>query len=797
MTRYVLRYVFILFRRQKILLFLYISLICLVFIVTRREENTHRGRWYHRHSTFVDNKNDGVYTSSKLVTKYFIAKETEMIQDSHDLKPAHDCGEHSSYPCDGRRDENYSVLEFSEPKLTSATKLALDLNKKRKNYNEDLFFKKQNMSSSSHEKSNIINSIDKFDVSSGRKDRKIARNNETDTNPEFLLKQTVKVTQRGASKRKRSRRLKIREAELLRRQQPPFTDDNSLLAERQFETIFGDSEHFVDRETNLIMDNILRTDITSLLSNPEKVEAITYNAAAVMKKVVTRRNLPLDEVRRLRWGDIARQVTFEIRPNSLIPTNEKKLLWGRKHAHWGGTKARRSGKSIRYNSTLSNLHSDATRPSHLTEAPTISRAIMDKYLTDTRRQIIQSGDVEILSREDIYEVNDDPLVVHEPSKEDQLVAEDLSTPPASQCCLSNRHVLPHNQKLREDYPGTGGYGQQVRDYDSDADQAALETYASTENKNLFGSNNVTSDGLYVKFNSTDIKSDNKTKARLDFHRNAVDFPLPRGNQNQDDEVQSASRSDADEVGGGHWDDDVWIANTDLPATSAFFFTVAPSFAPRRAVQEPISIKEITAERRRSSRPDYFLRQLVTRSDRASLQQEKSQRNISHPRWSKNAENSSLRRSNIEKTELSTGRFMDRGPKAVPSSKKFTVSSEGFLIPSVSPTRRKEVDTITDRITGKPTSPHNGPEEFFTNDDAVAKVHNLTINYDSFRIKKVPFEHELEPRYQIFFKDRALLQWDYTRPAFFPWKGIPDYCSNYAVRFLKPGSAPRTLLVSYQ
>ena len=30
-------------------------------------------------------------------------------------------------------------------------------------------------------------------------------------------------------------------------------------------------------------------------------------------------------------------------------------------------------------------------------------------------------------------------------------------------------------------------------------------------------------------------------------------------------------------------------------------------------------------------------------------------------------------------------------------------------------------------------------------------------------------------------NRHLLQWDYSRPAYYPWKTTPDYCSNYAVR----------------
>ena len=34
---------------------------------------------------------------------------------------------------------------------------------------------------------------------------------------------------------------------------------------------------------------------------------------------------------------------------------------------------------------------------------------------------------------------------------------------------------------------------------------------------------------------------------------------------------------------------------------------------------------------------------------------------------------------------------------------------------------------------------------------------------------------------IEVKDKPLLQWDYTRAAYFPWKTTPDSCSNYAIR----------------
>ena len=35
--------------------------------------------------------------------------------------------------------------------------------------------------------------------------------------------------------------------------------------------------------------------------------------------------------------------------------------------------------------------------------------------------------------------------------------------------------------------------------------------------------------------------------------------------------------------------------------------------------------------------------------------------------------------------------------------------------------------------------------------------------------------------QLFLGSRPLLQWDYSRPAYYPWRTAPDYCTNYAVR----------------
>ncbi|KAF2366785.1 Sulfotransferase domain [Trinorchestia longiramus] len=752
----------------------------------------------------------------------------------------------------------------------------------------------------------------------------------------FSPRKTSKViqNQRNVTATNENRRTRSHSMAEGERTQRPFSDDNTQPAGRQFRISSNDFEHFVLPETNLIMDNISKTDIASLLGNPTKVEAITEEAGAVMKKLVTSRKFPQGSVSRHGQMDVPQGVGLNIKSHNLVPRN-KILRPAQKYTRGGVTEE----DEFDLNRTSGTLRSDQDPSPSISEQKngilaverldnkesqknevsktqfkvnhnskkTQGKQTKISYSGNSEVQLVErteSNDSELVSVETPAPDSNDQIVVHEPDRQAQLVAEALSTLPPSHCCLQNWHVLPHNQKLGQDYLQGGPYAEQVSDYDE------AESYF-TQPRGQLSEINVANDTLLVYG-----KSDNGVRGEKYFGSPKKDVPAADRNSSRvdiEDSVSSkqlklvkyshpglvaqeevmlppnAYTNDRNKADGGRWVDEVWIPNTDLPSTSAFYFTTIPSYSPKSIRRDsPSKIEEITASRKLPSRQNYFLRKLVTGSGHKREEAERSWRGfiLSEPRREQEDDFRTdqspkmmrkrvnfLHRSEVRLTDLSPEMFYvnetkftlnphkkewkEKFPSHARSAKsdleiaahqemkEKTISSQSknfeqksshpanlqnvmgngsmkLLRRSVSPNRRKLSSNSNSTLLPAPaktvnfkhlyskhfpssvessSASHSSQDQYSTaeksknyNDTENEEI--VAINYDDFQVKEVPLPFETEPRYQIAFRRRTLLQWDYSRPAFFPWRGVPDYCSNYPVRFLKPGSAPSLLLVSF-
>lgn len=132
---------------------------------------------------------------------------------------------------------------------------------------------------------------------------------------------------------------------------------------------------------------------------------------------------------------------------------------------------------------------------------------------------------------------------------------------------------------------------------------------------------------------------------------------------------------------------------------------------------------------------------------------------------------------------------NRGSGAfVSDSKVHSNLSDNFVRKTSSPNRRKAYNVTSlgaskkfleaDRNTDNNIAKNERVDNIISINEDESEV-NDSINLHNFRVDKI--WDESESKYQVWFKRRMILQWDYTRPAHFPWRTAPDYCSNYAVR----------------
>jgi len=69
--------------------------------------------------------------------------------------------------------------------------------------------------------------------------------------------------------------------------------------------------------------------------------------------------------------------------------------------------------------------------------------------------------------------------------------------------------------------------------------------------------------------------------------------------------------------------------------------------------------------------------------------------------------------------------------------------------------------------------------------SLERTENVTLSLRNMEVETVTESVDSVNSSLVFVRinNSPLLLWDYTRPAYFPWRSVPDECSNYAIRLV--------------